>query len=143
MAGMFYTWGASGCSPYVQMPSVHSDTPMHLGTPNTPISSNNPPYIAKAPLCICMFWGYLHVIGDVGSFCLDNPHVFGCLPMCPTPPTQLCAPLHVYVLGVIACTMGETSHMLEAEGLKNICQAFGVCQFIHWMSIKLHVVPLL
>ena len=25
-------------------------------------------------------------------------------------------------------------------GLQHICQAFGVCQYIHWMSIMLHQV---
>ena len=76
----------------------------------------------------------------MGHSCLD-PNVFGYLPMCPIPHTFICSPVYLYKLGVIACTMGEMSHMLGAGGLQHICKAFGVCQYIHWMSIMLHLVP--
>ena len=66
--------------------------------------------------------------------------LFGQSPMCWMLPhmsntlMHLYAALHVCISRVIACTMGETSH---------ISQAFGVCQDIHWMSIMLHLVPFL
>ena len=102
------------------------------------------PYVPNAPLCICMFWGVSACDWGCGVLLLfGHPHVFGCLPMCPTPQ-------HIYMLpcmsvcsrGYCMC-YGETSHMLGAGGLWHICQAFGVCQYIHWMSIMLHLVPFL
>ena len=112
MAGMFYTWEASRHPhtlrwlPNIWMPQ----------TPQCPPYVQTPPYVPNAPLCICMFWGYLHVIGGCwGPPIWTNPSV-GCLPICPTH-------LHIYMLPcmcvcsrVIACIMGETSHMLGGWG---------------------------
>ena len=77
MAGMFYTWGHLD-APCMFRCHMHSDVP---------ICSNILLYVPSAPLCICMFWGYLHVIGGCGGLLL-----FGCLPMCPTPQHIICSP---------------------------------------------------
>ena len=74
---------------------LYIQTPPCIWTPSvllTPPYVQTPPHVPNAPLCICMFCGYLHVIGGcMGPSCLDTPHVSGCLPMCPTSP-------HMYML---------------------------------------------
>ena len=93
---MFHIWGASicpctfGCLLYIWMP------------PDAPHMFKHLLYVPNAPLCTCMFQGVsAHDGGCRGpSLCLNTPHVSNT-------PTHLYAPLHVYVLGVIACAMGE------------------------------------
>ena len=127
--------GVSRC-PHMLRCSIHLDTPMHSDAPQCPHMFKWPLYVPNAPLCICMFWGYLHVIwGCRGSSCLDNPHVFGCFHMCLTPP-------HNYMLLCMSvCSRGHCMHYggnipyVGGWGLQHICQAFGVCQYIHWIPL--------
>ena len=140
-AGMFHSLGASvhpTClyAPYILCP--------YIWMPQCPHMFNQPPYVPNAPLCICMFEGISACDGDVGpSLFLDNHHVFGCLPMCPTPHTFICSPACLYVLGATCIAIGETPHVGGLGGCQHICQALGVCQYIHWLSIILHLVPFL
>ena len=105
---MFYTWGASGFPNAFGYP-ICSDAPHMLRHPEMPPCS----YMFEHPL-ICHQCSpvHLHVLGYLPVFwgCREpsfgHPHVFGCLPSGQHPHT-LYAPLHVYVLGVIACAMGE------------------------------------
>ena len=111
VVSMFYILGASRCPP------ICLDAPCMFRHPHAfgcPICSNNPPYVPNAPLCICMFWGYLHVIGGCGqsSFCLDSPHVFGCLPVCPTPSHSYMLPcMSVYSRGNCICYRGYSPYV--------------------------------
>ena len=128
---MFYTWGASRYPPNIWMPHVFRCPLM-------------PPYVQIPPVYPQCSPVHLHVIRGCGALLL-----FGHLPCVWMPahvsntPMHLYAPLYVYVLGVIACAMGGTSHILGAGRFQHICQAFGVCQYIHWMSIIHNLVPFL
>ena len=88
---MFHTRGASVCPLYVWMPIMQ--TP-----PNAPYGQT-PPYVPNAPLYICMFWGYLHVIWGCGG----HPYIWTplmCLDASPCvqhPPTHLYASLLVCI----------------------------------------------
>ena len=58
--------------------------------------------------------GFLHVIwGYRGpSFCLDTPNVFGCLPMCPTPPCICMLPcMSVCSRGYLHMLWGNTPYV--------------------------------
>ena len=108
------------------MPPVHSDTPnAHM--------FKQSPYIPNALMCTCMFVGICTWLGNGGSFCLDNPMSLD-VSSCPTPHTHLYAPLHVYVLGVIACTMGETFHMLGGWGASAHLSGFW-CLSVHPLDV--------
>ena len=96
MPPLYDTLHTFGCTP------ICSDAPWY------PHMFQHPHMSQWFPCASVCSWGYLHVIGGCEALHLfGHPHVFGCLPMCPNTPTHLYAPLHVYVLGVIACTMGE------------------------------------
>ena len=81
-----------------------------FGCSNTPICSNNPHMAPMLPV-------HLHELGvsasayDWGmlgsSFSLDNPPCVWMPPHVSNTSMILYAPLHVYVLGLIACAMGE------------------------------------
>ena len=74
--------------------------PICFDAPMPPICSNNP----ICPQCSPM---HLHVLGVSachlgmwGSSCFDNPHGFGCFPVCPTPPYNYMLPcMSVYSRG--------------------------------------------
>ena len=74
-----------------------------------PICSNTPPYVPMLPGAFVCCRGYLHVIWDAGALLmLGHPHVFGCLPMCQTPPHTCMLPCSS-VLGIIyMCYGGNT-----------------------------------
>ena len=136
-SGMYVSYlGGIWMPPYIQMLPDCLDIPLILPYVQTT------PYVPNAPLCICMFWGICMWLGDVRpSFCLDNPHVFGHLSRCLTPHTFVCCPVCLYVLGVNCMCYGENPIYWGSGEHQHICQAFGVCQYIHWMSIMLHLVP--
>ena len=140
---MFLTWG------HLDAP-IQSDAPICLdilhmfGQPLTP-HMFTPPMSPMLPCASACSGGYLHVIGG----CRDPPsvwtpcHVFGCLPMWPTPP-------HICMFSCMCVCYGGYLHVLwgnipyvEVWGHQHICQTFSVCQYIHWMSIMLHLVPFL
>ena len=122
-------------------------TPIHLYVPvclDTPICPNTPFMSPMLPYASVCSRGYLHVMWVCRGpyICLATPYV-GCLPIFPTPPhicmlpyTSVCSRGYVHVIyGIhpICYGLGES----------HICQAFGVCQSIHWMSIMLHLIPFL
>ena len=85
---------------------------------------------------------HLHILGvsacdwGCGSLLLfGHPHVFRCLP-CVQHPDALYA--YLYVLGVICMCYG--GNIPYVGGLGHIYQVFGVCHYIHWMSIMLHLI---
>ena len=76
-----------------------------------------PPHVPNASLYICMFWGYLHVIGGCGGpHSVWTPMCLDASPYVQHPPAFICFPASLYVLLVIACIMGETSNKLGAGG---------------------------
>ena len=94
-----------------------------------------PPYVPCASVCSR---GYLHVIWrseashTVVHF--DARYVFRASHMSGAHPTHLYSPMlpcTLYVLGGIWCDMGDTPHMLGSWGHQHVCQALGVCQYIH------------
>ena len=113
--------------------------------PQCPHMFKHPHISQMLPCASACSGGVCMSLGDVGALLLfRQPPIFWMLPQVSnTPHAFLCSPACLYVLGVIACAMGVTSHILEAGELQDICQAFGVCQYIHWMSIMLHLVPFL
>ena len=123
--------------PYVHAPPVCSDAP------NAPTYSKTS-YVPIVPCASVCSRGYLHVIGDMGGCLLfGHPNVFGCFPCVHHPHTFVCFPVCLCVLWVICMCYGGTPHMLGVWGHQHICQVSGVCQYIHWMSIMLHLVPFL
>ena len=127
-----------GCPLYIWKPHAFRH-------PNALLCSNNPPYVPKAPLCICMFWGYLCANGEWGSSLVFGQSPCVWMPSCVSniPHAIICSSACLYVLGVICMYYEGNIPYVWGWGLRHICQVFGVCQYIHWMSIMLHLVPLL
>ena len=111
--------------------------------PETPKCSNTPhmsPMLPCASVCSRM---YLYMIGACGgpSLCLDTPMCLDASPyvkhlahMCMLPYMSVCSQGYLHVLwGTHAICWGSGGH-------QHICQAFGVCQDIHWMSCTFLVV---
>ena len=76
----------------------HTFRHLHMfGHPQQSHMFKHPHMSPMLPCASVCSGGYLHVVWGCGSppSVLTSPHVFGCLPMCPTPPTHLYAPLHV------------------------------------------------
>ena len=115
---------------YVWMPPICSDTPDNLHV------FKHPPYVPNASLHICMFWGVSAC--DWGmwglSFCLETPHVFGCLPMCPTPSHNYMLPCMSVCSRGHCMYWGETSHMLGAGGTLAHLSGFW-CLSVHPLDV--------
>ena len=56
--------------------------------------------------------------------------------MCPK--CQICSPVSLYILWDIGMFCGQDTSWGAGGWCQHVCQAFGVCQYIHWMSIMLH-----
>ena len=122
LVAVCFTLGGCPYAPYVWMPPVHSDIPVCLDAPHASHMFKHP----HMSLSACS--GVSAVIGEPGPpFCLDTPMCLDALHVSNTPHAFIYSHACLYVLGVIACTIGETSHMLGAGVLQHICQAFGIC----------------
>ena len=136
-AGVSHFWG-------ICMPPNIFGCPHTFGHPPMLHMLKHPLYVPNAPMWICMFWG----VSACDKGCGSHPYIW--TPPCVWMPSHvsniphiICCPACLYILWIICMCYGGTSHMLGAWGLQHICQAFGVCQYIHWMSIMLHLVPFL
>ena len=67
-------------------------------------------------------------------YMLDTSPVWGCLPICLNPYSLVGFPVHLYVLAISACVMGNIPLMLGIWGCSPICWGFGRHQQ-HWVSI--------
>ena len=134
---MFQTWGASVCPLYARIPPVFQMP--------APIFSNIPHMSPMLPCVSLCSRGFLHVVRGCRRpfLCLDTTHVLDASPCVNNPHAFVCSPVCLYVLGVVSMCYGETPICWGSGGHQHICQAFGVCQYIHWMSIMLHLVPFL
>ena len=100
----------------------------------TPPYVQTPLYVPILPCASVCCRGYLHVIWGwwphmfVCSLYVWTPHMFGLLPhVCmPHVPLYICM-----CLEVSACNIGDILHMLGSGGHQQICQVFGVFQYIH------------
>ena len=124
---------------------IHSYTPIHLYTHNACHMFKHPhmfPMLPCAPVCSR---GYLHVIWGCGALQnvwtapggVDASPVFQHPPHCMLPCKPPCFRASMHVL------WGNYPLCLGVWGCQHICQAFGVCQYINWMPIMLHLVPFL
>ena len=102
MAGMLHTWGHPDTPICSDAPPVCLDA-SYIQIPLMPHMFKYPPYVPNAPLSICMFWGYLHVIGGCGglSFCLEISPCVWMPPYVSNTPIYLYAPLHVCSRGYL------------------------------------------
>ena len=137
---MFHTLGASVCP-------IHLNTPMCSDVPHMfrcPHMFKHPHMSSMLPCASAYSGRYLHVIGRCGGPpSVWTPHMFGCLPMCPTPPCICMLPcMSVCSRGYLHVLWGKHPMCWGSGGIST-CQAFGVCQYINWMSIMLHLVPFL
>ena len=113
--------------------------------PHSPYVKTPPTHVPMLPCASSCSGGYLYLIlGCRGpSICLDTPMCLDASPGVQHSHTFVCSPICLYVLGVNCMCYGGKSHMLVVRGCQHTCQASGVCQYIHWMSIMLHLVPFL
>ena len=91
-----------------------------------PICSNTPVCPQCSPVHQYVLRGMWY--GDAGAPpYVWTPHMFGCLPICPTPShTSLCSLVCLYVLGSICMLYGGYTPYVGGLGHQHICQAFGV-----------------
>ena len=98
--------------------TIHLYAPIYLYAPNTPYMFKHPPYVLNAPLCIFMFWGYLHVIwGCRGSHMLDTPKGEWMPPHVSNTPMHCMLPCISIFCGISACSVGKTLLMLGYGGV--------------------------
>ena len=119
---MFLTWGVW--------------TPPYVWTPQHPHMFKHPCLSPMLPCASACSGGICMLLGDFGALLLfGHPHVFGCLPMCPTcPHTFVCSPACLYVLGVICMCCGGTSHMLGVWGTSVHLSGFW-CLSVHPLNV--------
>ena len=103
---------------------------MHLYAPR----GVEPPYVPHTPLCICMFskastccWGL-----EGASYMLDISPCMGC-PHVLQPLLIVGLPVHLYVLGISACDMGNISLMLGVWGAST--HGFSICFFLYILVV--------
>ena len=106
MAGMFYTWGVSGCPTFVH--TSYICTPPYVCMPPGGVHAHMPPY-SFMPLCV---FGCFVCCGGVvmGSLCVGTPFLtsplFGVPPPFYTPILSHWFPVHWYVSGISVCYVG-------------------------------------
>ena len=99
--------------------------------PDASVCSNNPHMSPMLPCASACTGGICMWMGDVGpSFCLDTPHMFGCLPMCPTPPCIYMLPCLSVCSRGYCMNYGGTSNMLGDWGASAHLSGF-CCLSVH------------
>ena len=142
---MFHTWGASGCPPVCLSPSlfVFKIPPVCSDAPWSPICSNT-------PICPQCSPAHLHVQGvsacdwgcRVPPFCLDTPMCLDASPCVQDPPHISMLPcMSVCCRGYLHVLWGKLSICWGSGGISTSVKLW--CQYIHWISIMLHLVPFL
>ena len=139
-----HTWEVSVCPLYIWMPSYVQTPPVHSVALLMPPYVQTPPISPMLPCASVCSRGYLHVI--MGRW--GHPYVWT-LPCVWIPPYVSNTPTHYMLPYMSVCSRGYCMHYGEhpiywgAAGGFSTCQAFGICQYIHWMTIMLHLVPFL
>ena len=120
-------------------------TPPYIQTAPCPPYVQIPPFVPMLCASVCSRGVSAHDRAkQMASLCLDTSHVFGCLPMCPTLHTHFLPYMSVCSRAYLHVLLGETPHMVGVwRGISTSFRLLVSCQFIHWMSIMLHLVPLL
>ena len=119
-----------------------------------PSGGANNPHVPVLYASVCS-GKHLHVVGgpfhlEHLPYMLDTSPIWGCLPICLTPPLIGWLPCASVCLGDICMLYGEYSpyigvgsvpHMFWAWGASAHLSSFGAWQYIHWVSIMLYFVP--
>ena len=97
------------CPLYVWTPPVHLDMPPYVWMPQMPHIFQHPPFVPMLPCASVCSIGFLHVMGDAGgpSYVWTPPMCLDASPCLQHFPHITCSPKCLYVLGIIACTMGK------------------------------------